>query len=66
MSGVCLKEVGVGIYTGGGVYYGGYEGRSLYSWRRETSEGTLIRIDGADSTTYQVTDSDYTCRLLFG
>jgi hypothetical protein len=60
-----LKETGVGVYTGEGVYYGGYEGRSLYSWHRETNEG-LVRIDGADSTVYQVTDSDYTFRLLFG
>ncbi|XP_078162701.1 outer arm dynein light chain 1 protein isoform X2 [Carex rostrata] len=66
VSGVCLKEIGRGVYAGEGVYYGGYEGTSLYSWHRETSEGTLTRIDGADSTTYEVTDSDYTCRILFG
>ncbi|KAJ4758953.1 Outer arm dynein light chain 1 protein [Rhynchospora pubera] len=66
VSSVCLKEVDVGVYTGEGVYYGGYEGTSLYSWHKETNDGTLIRIDNADSTTYEVTDSDYTCRLLFG
>ena len=66
VSDVCLKEIGSGIYAGEGKYYGGYEGSSMYSWYRETDEGTIILISGATSTTYQVTDSDYNCRLLFG
>lgn len=65
VSDVCLKEVASGIYAGEGKYYGGYEGSSMYSWFRETEEGTVI-ISGATSTTYKVTDSDYNGRLLFG
>ncbi|XP_072951631.1 187-kDa microtubule-associated protein AIR9-like [Typha angustifolia] len=66
VSGVCLKEIGSGVYNGSGVYYGGYEGSSLHSWYRETNEETIIPITGANSTTYEVTDSDYECRLLYG
>ncbi|XP_020271153.1 187-kDa microtubule-associated protein AIR9 [Asparagus officinalis] len=66
VSDVFLKEISSGVYAGEGKYYGGYEGSSLYSWYRETNEGNLILISGATSTTYEVTDSDYNCRLLFG
>ncbi|XAR72534.1 hypothetical protein NMG60_11019208 [Bertholletia excelsa] len=63
---VCAKELSSGTYFGKGDYFGGYEGSSLFSWYRETNDGTIILIDGANSKTYQVTDSDYNCRLLFG
>ncbi|KAK6932089.1 hypothetical protein RJ641_001713 [Dillenia turbinata] len=63
---VRAKEVSSGIYSGEGGYFGGYEGSSLFSWYRETSEGTISLINGANSRTYEVTDSDYNCRLLFG
>ncbi|KAG1368409.1 putative 187-kDa microtubule-associated protein AIR9 [Cocos nucifera] len=66
VSEVCIKEFSSGAYAGEGKYYGGYEGSSLYSWYRETNEGTIVLISGANSATYEVTDSDYNCRLLFG
>ncbi|MQL72308.1 hypothetical protein Taro_004651, partial [Colocasia esculenta] len=66
VSDVQIKEVSSGIYTAEGRYYGGHEGLSLYSWYRESNEGTIVLINGANSATYKVTDSDYTCRLLFG
>ncbi|KAI8001985.1 187-kDa microtubule-associated protein AIR9 [Camellia lanceoleosa] len=66
VSNVHVKELSSGTYFGEGEYFGGYEGPSLFSWYRETNEGTIILIDGANSRTYQVTDSDYNCRLLFG
>ncbi|KAL7243230.1 hypothetical protein ACSBR1_015608 [Camellia fascicularis] len=66
VSNVHVKELSSGTYFGEGEYFGGYEGPSLFSWYRETNEGTIILINGANSRTYQVTDSDYNCRLLFG
>ncbi|KAG9439115.1 hypothetical protein H6P81_019280 [Aristolochia fimbriata] len=66
VSNVCVKELSTGTYCGEGQYYGGYEGSSLFSWYRETNEGTINLINGANSTTYEVTDPDYNCRLLFG
>nr|DAD37235.1 TPA_asm: hypothetical protein HUJ06_007876 [Nelumbo nucifera] len=66
VSNVRVKELSSSVYCGEGEYYGGYEGSSLFSWYRETSEGTIVLINGADSTTYEVMDSDYNCRLLFG
>lgn len=66
VSNVCIKVLGSGIYEGQGKYYGGHEGSSLYSWYRETNDGTITLITGANSTSYEVTDSDYNCRLLFG
>ncbi|KAJ6813130.1 187-kDa microtubule-associated protein AIR9 [Iris pallida] len=66
VSDVCLKDIGSGVYAGEGKYYGGHEGSSMYSWHRETEEGSIILISGATSTAYKVTDSDYNCRLLFG
>ncbi|KAH7661175.1 Leucine rich repeat proteins some proteins containing F-box protein [Dioscorea alata] len=66
VSNVCVKDLGSGIYAGQGKYYGGHEGSSLYSWYRETNDGTITLITGANSTSYEVTDSDYNCRLLFG
>lgn len=66
VSDVCIKELRSGVYSGNGKYYGGYEGSSLYSWYRQNDEGNIVLISGANSTTYEVTDSDYSCRLLFG
>lgn len=61
-----MKELSLGIYSGEGEYFGGYEGESLFSWYRENNEGTIELINGANSKSYAVTDSDYNCRLLFG
>ncbi|XP_059666134.1 187-kDa microtubule-associated protein AIR9 isoform X2 [Cornus florida] len=66
VSNVRVKELSSSTYFGEGKYFGGYEGSSLFSWYRETSDGTIILINGANSRTYDVTDSDYNCRLLFG
>ncbi|XP_058200285.1 187-kDa microtubule-associated protein AIR9 isoform X1 [Rhododendron vialii] len=66
VSNVHVKELSSGTYFGEGEYFGGYEGQSLFSWYRETSEGTISLINGANTKSYQVTDSDYNCRLLFG
>lgn len=66
VSEVGLKEIRSGVYNGEGLYYGGHEGSSHYSWYRETNEGTIVLINGANSATYEVTDEDYNCRLLFG
>ncbi|KAJ3670004.1 hypothetical protein LUZ60_010328 [Juncus effusus] len=66
VSGVCMKEMKKGVFNGEGIYYGGYEGSSLYSWHRENNEGEIIKIEGADAATYEVTDSDYTFRIFFG
>lgn len=66
VSDVHLKQTSSGLYSGVGIYYGGYEGPSLYKWYRESSDGTRICIDGADLITYEVIDADYSCRLLFG
>ncbi|CAN1812949.1 187-kDa microtubule-associated protein AIR9 [Linum perenne] len=66
VSEVHVKELSSGAYCGEGIYYGGYEGASRFCWYRETNDGKMILIDGANSVTYEVTDSDYTCRLLFG
>ncbi|CAI0545496.1 unnamed protein product [Linum tenue] len=66
VSNVHVKELSAGVYCGEGIYFGGYEGSSRFSWYRETDEGNMILIDGANSVTYEVTESDYTCRLLFG
>ncbi|KAL0011814.1 hypothetical protein SO802_006922 [Lithocarpus litseifolius] len=66
VSNVRVKELSSGVYSGEGEYFGGYEGSSVFSWYRETNEGTIILINDASSSTYEVNDSDYTCRLLFG
>ncbi|XP_071715705.1 187-kDa microtubule-associated protein AIR9 [Rutidosis leptorrhynchoides] len=66
VSKVSVKALSLSSYSGYGEYFGGYEGSSIYSWYRETSEGATVLIDGASSKTYEVTDSDYNCRLLFG
>ncbi|RDX87861.1 187-kDa microtubule-associated protein, partial [Mucuna pruriens] len=66
VSNVCVKELSSGIYSGEGEYFGGHEGESLFSWYRENNEGTIELINGANSKIYEVTDSDYNCRLLFG
>lgn len=61
-----MRALNLSTYSGEGEYFGGYEGSSLFSWYRETAEGTITLINGADSQTYEVTESDYNCRLLFG
>ncbi|KAL5564708.1 hypothetical protein UlMin_027872, partial [Ulmus minor] len=66
VSNVRVVELSLGKYSGEGEYFGGYEGASLFSWYRETNDGTVILINGATSRTYEVTDKDYNCRLLFG
>ncbi|KAI6706023.1 hypothetical protein NL676_008985, partial [Syzygium grande] len=66
VSNVCIKKLSSSIYSGEGDYFGGHEGLSLYSWYREDAEGTINIINGANSKTYEVSDSDYNCRLLFG
>lgn len=66
VSSVHVRELSLGVYSGEGEYFGGYEGASLFSWYRETNDGTIILINGASSRTYEVTDEDYTCRILFG
>lgn len=63
---VCVKALNLSTYSGEGEYFGGYEGSSLFSWYRETADGTISLINGAESQTYEVTESDYNCRLLFG
>ncbi|CAM8932942.1 unnamed protein product [Rhodiola kirilowii] len=66
VSNVQLRKMSSTTYSGEGVYSGGYEGSSIYSWYRETNEGTIIPIPGANSKFFEVTDSEYNCRLLFG
>lgn len=66
VSNVCVRELSSGVYSGEGEYFGGHEGLSLFSWYRETNDGVIILINGANSSTYEVTDTDYNCRLLFG
>ncbi|KAL2930498.1 hypothetical protein RDABS01_035908 [Bienertia sinuspersici] len=63
---VCVKSLTLSTYSGEGEYFGGHEGSSLFSWYREGAEGIITLIDGADSQTYNVTESDYNSRLLFG
>lgn len=66
VSNVCVKKLSLGIYSGEGEYFGGHEGESIFSWYRENKEGTTELINGANSKTYKVADSDYNCRLMFG
>ena len=63
---VSIKELSLGVYVGEGKYYGGLEGNSKINWHRETKEGTMTMIIGADSKSHEVTDEDYTCQLYFG
>ncbi|XP_022748727.1 187-kDa microtubule-associated protein AIR9-like isoform X2 [Durio zibethinus] len=66
VSSVRVEKLASGIYSGEGEYSGGYEGSSLFCWYRETNDGTIIHINGANSKTYEVTYADYNSRLLFG
>nr|KYP38707.1 hypothetical protein KK1_040034 [Cajanus cajan] len=66
VSNVHVKELSSGIYSGEGEYFGGHEGESLFSWYRKNNKGTIELINGANSKIYEVTDSDYNYRLLFG
>ncbi|XP_074276682.1 187-kDa microtubule-associated protein AIR9 [Silene latifolia] len=63
---VTVRALDISTYYGEGQYFGGHEGSSLFSWYRESLEGTLTLINGANSQTYEVADPDYNCRLLFG
>ncbi|ESQ52069.1 hypothetical protein EUTSA_v10016130mg [Eutrema salsugineum] len=62
---VRVKKLFSDAYSGEGEYFGGHEGASLFSWYRD-NDGTIDLIDGANSKTYEVTESDYNCRILFG
>ncbi|GJN10288.1 hypothetical protein PR202_ga28369 [Eleusine coracana subsp. coracana] len=66
VSDVHLEQKSSDVYCGVGIYYGGYEGSSLYRWYRESNDGTRLHIDGANSETHEVTDADYSFRLVFG
>ncbi|KMZ68280.1 hypothetical protein ZOSMA_2424G00020 [Zostera marina] len=66
VSNVCIKKLSSTAYVGEGKYYGGHEGPNIYSWYRETAEGTTSIINGANSTIYEVTDFDYNFQLIFG
>ncbi|KAF7842164.1 187-kDa microtubule-associated protein AIR9 [Senna tora] len=66
VSNVRVKKLSLGVYSGEGEYFGGYQGESIFSWYRENKEGTIELINGANSRCYKVVDSDYNCRLLFG
>lgn len=66
VSNVHAKKLSLTTYSGEGEYFGGYEGESLYSWYRESDDGKIVLTSGADCKTYEVTDADYGCRLLFG
>lgn len=63
---VCVKKLSSSAYVGEGKYFGGYEGLSLFSWYRESDEGIIVPITGANSKSYEVSDEDYNCKLLFG
>uniref|UniRef100_A0A1J3CLM1 187-kDa microtubule-associated protein AIR9 n=1 Tax=Noccaea caerulescens TaxID=107243 RepID=A0A1J3CLM1_NOCCA len=62
---VRVKKLFSDAYSGEGEYFGGHEGASLFSWYRD-NDGTIDLIAGANSKTYEVTESDYNCRILFG
>ncbi|KAL0442455.1 UNVERIFIED_CONTAM: microtubule-associated protein AIR9 [Sesamum latifolium] len=66
VSNVCVKKLSSNTYYGEGEYFGGYEGASLFSWYRQSDDGTVVLIEGTNSKTYEVTDEDYNSRLLFG
>ncbi|KAL0305433.1 UNVERIFIED_CONTAM: microtubule-associated protein AIR9 [Sesamum radiatum] len=66
VSNVCVKKLSSSTYYGEGEYFGGYEGASLFSWYRQSDDGTVLLIEGANCKTYEVTDEDYNYRLLFG
>ncbi|KAG8385218.1 hypothetical protein BUALT_Bualt03G0019300 [Buddleja alternifolia] len=66
VSSVRVKKLSLSTYLGEGEYFGGYEGASMFSWYRESDDGTIVLIGGANSKTYEVSDEDYNCRLLFG
>ncbi|KAI3455940.1 hypothetical protein Pfo_012603 [Paulownia fortunei] len=66
VSNVRVKKLSSSTYYGEGEYFGGYEGASFFSWYRESDDGTTVLIGGANSKTYEVSDEDYNCRVLFG
>ncbi|XP_076908814.1 187-kDa microtubule-associated protein AIR9-like isoform X1 [Bidens hawaiensis] len=66
VSKVSVKALSLSSYFGEGEYFGGREGSSIFSWFRKDVEGTTVPINDTNSKTYEVTDADYNCRLLFG
>ncbi|KAJ0476660.1 hypothetical protein HanHA300_Chr13g0479811 [Helianthus annuus] len=65
VSRVNVKVLSLYSYPGKGIYFGGYEGSSIFSWFRENMDGTIVPINDANSYIYEVTDEDYNCRLIF-
>ncbi|CAH8264737.1 unnamed protein product [Arabidopsis lyrata] len=65
VSNVRVKKLFSDAYSGEGEYFGGHEGASIFSWYRD-NDGNIDLIAGANSKTYEVTESDYNCRILFG
>ncbi|KAL0844289.1 hypothetical protein Bca101_017535 [Brassica carinata] len=65
VSNVRVEKLFSDAYSGEGEYFGGHEGASVFSWYRD-NDGTIDVIAGANSKTYEVTESDYNCRILFG
>ena len=61
-----MKKLTSTTYVGEGEYFGGHEGTSLFSWYRESDSESMVLIAGANSRTYEVSEEDYNCRLLFG
>ncbi|GFP81193.1 187-kda microtubule-associated protein air9 [Phtheirospermum japonicum] len=55
---VRVEKLSSSTYNGEGEYFGGYEGESCFSWYRESDDGTVTLIGGANSKTYEVSDED--------
>ncbi|KAI5082186.1 hypothetical protein GOP47_0001929 [Adiantum capillus-veneris] len=63
---VTIKLIGTQKLLGQGDYLGGSEGNSKLSWFRDSEDGTLSLIEGAESETYIIAEEDYTQTLIFG
>ncbi|MCO5582339.1 hypothetical protein L7F22_036233 [Adiantum nelumboides] len=63
---VTIKQIGTQKLLGQGDYLGGSEGNSKLSWFRESKDGTLTLIEGANSESYTIVEEDYTHTLVFG
>ncbi|MCO5590466.1 hypothetical protein L7F22_044436 [Adiantum nelumboides] len=63
---VTIKQIGTQKLLGQGDYLGGPEGNSKLSWFRESKDGTLTLIEGANSESYTIVEEDYTHTLVFG
>ena len=44
---ICVEKLASAMYSGEGEYSGGHRGLSLFSWYRETGDGTIILINEA-------------------